>query len=383
MTDQLFEIEIPFRFVGPIQLKDGRLLGLEWPMKKLYSADGGRTWQNEGPLVNRDGTEFIGEDPVPKNMIRMTSGAIAINYWEKVPKAKGTRTLETYFRKSLDEGETWSDPVRVTRPDTPAGTTFMMQMNNGRLIVPNSYSYAQDSQNYRHNNMQISTVFYSDDEGETWDESVDSVFVGAENRGADAASAGESVIAETADGRLLMFMRTEVQRIAQSYSTDGGVHWEQGVLNSLVSSLSPIWLTRIPTTGDLLCVWNQSTSEETATGYYRSRLTSAITRDSGATWQNFRTLVCAPGSKNIGRITNPDPPGFLQSPSAMPPELDRIPPEGHRTVRHPRIRFIDDIAYVTFDDRWYNQQGEKFKDPDCRRDKWMLRAVPISWFYEE
>ena len=61
---------------------------------------------------------------------------------------------------------------------------------------------------------------------------------------------------QTTSGRLLMFMRTEMQRIAQSYSIDGGVHWEQGALNELVSSRSEIWLDRMPGSGDLLCVWN-------------------------------------------------------------------------------------------------------------------------------
>ncbi|MDP7637649.1 MAG: sialidase family protein, partial [Phycisphaerae bacterium] len=161
----------------------------------------------------------------------------------------------------------------------------------------------------------------------------------------------------------------------QSYSSDGGEHWEQGVLNSLVSSQAAVWLTRIPTTGDLLCVWNQSSAEETTTGYYRSRLTSAISTDSGATWQHFRTMASGPGVKEIDRIVDPEPPGFLES-SGVLPKLERILPEGHRTVRHPRVRFIDDMAYLVFDDRWYNQQGKKFKDP------WRLRAVPISWFYE-
>ena len=375
MTKELFEIEVPFRFVGPIRLADGRLLGFNWPLKIMYSGDGGRTWEDGGPMINRDGTEFSGKDPVVKNAIRMTSGAIAINYWEETSEGPGTRALETCFRKSTDEGKTWSDPVRVTRPHTPSVTTFMMQMENGRLILPNAYVYAQDTQKYRHNTMQISTVFHSDDEGETWAESVDSVFVGDENRGARAVSVGEPNIAETADGRLLMILGTEVQRIAQSYSSDGGEHWEQGVLNSLVSSLAAVWLTRIPTTGDLLCVWNQSSAEETTTGYYRSRLSSAISTDSGATWQHFRTMVNGPGVKELDRIVDPEPPGFLES-SGVLPDLEQMSPEGHRTVRHPRVRFIDDMAYLVFDDRWYNQQGEKFKDP------WKLHALPISWFYE-
>ena len=351
------------------------MLGFDWPLKILHSADGGRTWQNGGAMINRDGTEFTGKDPVVKNVIRMASGAIAVAYWEKLPKQIGTRHLQSYFRKSIDEGKTWSDPVQVTWPNTPTVTTFLMQMSSGRLIVPNAYVYDQETEKHIHNTMQISTVFYSDDEGETWEESADSVFVGKEYRGARVTSVEEPAIAETADGRLLMFMRTGVQRIAQSYSNDGGEHWEQGVLNSLVSSLAAIWLTRIPTTGDLLCVWNQSSAEETATGYYRSRLTSAISKDSGATWQNFRTLASGPGIKEIDRITDPEPPGFLES-SGVVPEPGRIPREGHRTVRHPRVRFIDDRAFFTFDDRWYNQQGEKTSMT------WKLRALPVSWFYE-
>ena len=86
-------------------------------------------------------------------------------------------------------------------------------------------------------------------------------------------------------------------------------------------------------------------------------------------------MVSGPGVEEIDRITDPEPPGFLES-SGVLPEAGKTPPEGHRTVRHPRVRFIDETAYFTFDDRWYNQKGEKTSMT------WKIRALPISWFYE-
>ena len=379
MTDILFEIEVPIGFVGPVRLNDGRILGLgmspDFQPNIMLSADGGRTWSNSGPMIDRAGRQFTRRRTSLMSLIRLASGALALNYWEAVAEPVGMRTHQTFFQKSLDEGKTWSDPIQVTWPNTPSNPTYLVQTRSGRLVLPNEYSYNQATQYHKHNSMKICTVLYSDDEGETWAESADSVFVGEKDRGAHIAFVEAPCIVETADGRLLMFMRTEMQRLAQSYSIDGGVHWEQGSLNALLSSRSEVWLDRIPTTGDLLCVWNQVGAEEIRTGFYRSRLSSAISKDSGATWHNFRTVVMSPGMKRVDRIVETDPPAHLTS-SGVSPEKGPFPKEGHRTVRHPRVRFIDDKAYLRYDDRRYDEPHSK----SCY-SAYKLRAMPISWFY--
>lgn len=276
MAEHLFEVDIPAGFVGPIQLVDGKLHAVDGELNAHHSTDGGRSWSSSGLLFGSGGYLPSG-GIMPQSMIRLASGAIAVNYWQQFPEPVGMREFQTCIRKTEDEGRTWSDPVQITFPNLPAYPTYLLQTRSGRLILPNEYAYKQDSRQYPHNSMKLCTTYYSDDEGDSSAESVDSVFVGEQDRGARAAFVEAPCIAETADGRLLlMFMRTEMQRIAQSYSCDGGVHWQQGEFNDLVSSRSEIWLDRMPASGNLLCVWNQVSAEETRSGFYRSRLSAAV-----------------------------------------------------------------------------------------------------------
>lgn len=61
--------------------------------------------------------------------------------------------------------------------------------------------------------MAVSTCYYSDDEGSTWNVSTENLYVWG-NDGELFGMVEAPCIAETADGRLLMFMRTEFGRIA-------------------------------------------------------------------------------------------------------------------------------------------------------------------------
>ena len=223
--------------------------------------------------------------------------------------------------------------------------------------------------------MKLCTVFYSDDDGASWSESADTVFVCEQDRGAYASFVEAPCVTETTDGRLLMFMRTEMQRIAQSYSNDGGVHWQQGIFNNLLSSRSEIWIDRLPDTGDLLCVWNQVSAEETLSGFYRSRLSAAVSEDCGASWQQLRTNVQPEGMAEVDRIPATQPPSFV-SPSGVSPESGHYPPSGQRTIRHPRVCFDDNVAYLRYDDRRYDGPATKASYYGAK-----LRALPVSWFY--
>ena len=373
--EPLFEVEVPKGFVGPIQLGDGRLLGLDGKLNLLHSADDGRTWEPSGPLPDPTNAELAGEVFQPMSVIRMASGAIAVNYWQLLPEPLGMPEVRTLFRKSEDEGLTWADPVQVTWPGTPSYPTYMIQTAAGRLILPNEYAYKQDSRRFPHNSMKLCTAFYSDDNGASWSESADSIFVCEQDRGANASFVEAPCVVETADGRLLMFMRTEMQRIAQSYSSDGGVHWEQGVFNELLSSRSEIWIDRFPDTGDLLCVWNQVSAEETLSGFYRSRLSAAVSTDCGASWQYFRTIVQTEGMAEVDRIPVSQLPSFVIA-SGVSPDKGPYPATGHRTIRHPQVRFVDDVAYLRYDDRRYDGPATKASYYGAK-----LRALPISWFY--
>lgn len=376
----LFEVEVDVGFAGPIKLKDGRLFAVHRHLEGCHSSDGGRTWESAGPLADSTKTPLRKRQKRllrPHTFIRLQSGALAITYWQGVSsKVAPLAKQACHFVKSVDEGVSWSEPVQVTWPGTPAYPTWMIQTATGRLVLANEYWYPHKSSD---SGVGICTAFYSDDEGKTWAESGDSLILRRENA-AIFDSIQVPCIAETAAGRLLMFARNEVGRIAYSYSKDGGERWTPAALTDLVSSNSEIWLTRIPATGDLLCVWNQADTGEIGTGFYRARLTSATSKDSGKTWENFRTVATSPGMKELSRIADPKPPAYLKSAGAVPPK-DLVAKEGFFMNTFPRVRFIDETAYLVYNHRVYKypERGTRWKREYNKR---RLRAFKIKWFYE-
>ena len=125
-------------------------------------------------------------------------------------------------------------------------------------------------------------ICYSEDDGRTWQHGERIAVPGPK-------SLEEPTVVELKDGRLLMYIRTKAGPIYQCFSSDRGGTWTTPEPGPLVHPTSPMQLRRIPSTGDLLCIWNNSTS-------HRYPLTAAISRDEGATWEHTRDLeVATPG----------------------------------------------------------------------------------------
>ena len=353
-------------------------------MNIFFSDDDGRVWDAGGAIVDAEGRRNY--DPAgttPHNLCRLHSGAIGLVYWQQSAADADDGSLngvnQGMFCKSSDEAQTWSAPVPISPARTPSYPTFLIQLQSGRLIVPNEYAFQQASAGDVRSEMSLFSCLYSDDEGSEWRESPDSMFV-REDEGATLHFVETPTVAETADGRLLCFMRCEMQRLAQAYSDDAGVHWSLTELNSLASSRSEVLLLRLPGTAHLLCIWNQASADEIRSGFYRSRLSSAISKNSGRTWGHFRTLVASAGIKSAARI-EPGPAKWLVSSGAVPRAPELIPPQGFRSVRAPRASVDGDTVFLVFDDRLYGRDASSPRGWKHLYMRHRLRAVPVAWFY--
>lgn len=101
----------------------------------------------------------------------------------------------------------------------------------------------------------------------------------------------EPEVVELLDGRVLMVVRNQLGTISAAWSEDGGDTWSQpGELPDIQAPEAPATLRRIPATGDLLLVWNNTDTPGIGHGGRRTPLAAAISRDDGRTWQNFRNL---------------------------------------------------------------------------------------------
>ena len=368
-----FEVTVDHRFVGPVLLKGGRLLAIDRTLEMTRSADQGRTWTSIGPLRDAAGQVIMKGNVRPWTLLRLQSGAIAVTF-DIIPPGQESglrKEAGSFFSQSRNEGKTWLPPIRVTWPGSPANPTWLIQTRKGRLVLPNEYWRTQPMDR----GLGVCTAFYSDDQGRSWQESRDSLWVW-ENGGRQQGSCEVPTVVETSDGRLLMFMRTSFQRIARSESRDGGRTWSAVKLTSLLSSNSEIFLDRLPESDTLLCVWNQASKREIETGYYRARLTSAISRDHGTTWTNFRTLASSPGQAPTTRIPAVEPIAFLKTQRAIPRESEMLAREFHMN-RAPRLRVIGESAYLIYTHRRYHYDSGKMKRTV---NQTRLRMFPVSWF---
>lgn len=150
-------------------------------------------------------------------------------------------------------------------------------------------------------------VYYSDDDGRTWKASAQ-VTVPLHRKGGWHQGvrwnhgAVEPTIAELADGRLWMIMRTSQDRHYQSFSHDGGATWTPATPSPFYGTITMPTLYRMAD-GRLLFFWSNTTplpELARADGVWEDVFTNrdaahvAISADDGRTWSGFRELLLSP-----------------------------------------------------------------------------------------
>ena len=358
------------------------------------STDGGKTWGDPRALNGEVGAA---------GMIRLRSGALAIY---------GNEKGEHFFASSDDEGKTWSRPALITRLPTfwPLYHS-MIQLSSGRLLLVGyvslmSWDEADGGMISVHPDLQYmdvsaygiwrgqkiqveghghgpemgaTIVFRSDDEGKTWTKHPGSImgwfdFQGIANGHCGQTACFEPTISETCDGNVLLIMRSTVGRLVQSIRTDGGEHWYAVTPTGLSSSESPGVLVSLPKTGDLLLVWNQLSREEIRRGHRRARLSSAISRDGGHSWEKFKTLELSEGVEDTVRV----PPEY---PLQMVRARDWVGglPDGWAYFHYPNLDVVGDSVILRY------LRGSPLlgvAEQNLQKQEPVMRVYPLQWFYD-
>ncbi len=311
------------------RLQDGRywlLFGEKNRLVGKHSKDQGRSWTETAPVRAAGGLTIPTErDHAHHSVFNLPSGGLGLVYGG--PYARAGRDGTVLFRRSGDGGRSWSTPVAVDPYFAVHRNASARVLSTGRIIVPvfrwispdpgtNLLWYggqAFPTSESGSVNLSYSWVYYSDDEGQTWHRSLSELFTLLNEMQIGAQHFEEPVLEELKDGRLLMYGRTSLGRLYQSLSEDGGVSWSTPAPTDLASSYSPCTLIRIPSTGDLLLIWNQTSEEEIKAGLVRHRLTCAVSQNEGRTWGFRRNL------ESLDEVTSIDRPKILHPWSAVGP----------------------------------------------------------------
>ena len=273
-----------------IQLKDGRMLFVythftggtsdhaNAHLAGRYSSDGGKTWTKEDvTILSNEG----GMNIMSVSMLRLINGDLALFYLRK----NSETDCIPFLRFSKDEAQTWGEPIRCI--DTTAyhvvNNDRLVQLPTGRLIFPTSlHGRTNTGMDSRGKIM----CYFSDDDGMSWSRSM-------EIANPDSVILQEPGIVELANGKMMLFCRTDAGVQYFSYSDDQGASWSPAVAGNIKSPLSPASIERIPSTGDLLLIWNNN-YKVGRDGGRRTPFNLAISKDEGKSWLKTKSIESDP-----------------------------------------------------------------------------------------
>ena len=223
-----------------------------------------------------------------------------------------------FYRRSLDDGLTWSAPREITqafeeihhrhnRERYPwrvfaTGPGHGLRLANGRLLFT---AWLSDGTGEGAHRPSAVTTLYSDDHGDNWH--TGDIVV---NDGPLCTNPSESVaveIAPTQEGlqsTVLLNIRTETPRNRRliTYSPDGISNWSEPFFHE--DLFEPVCCAGMSAYGNMVLFSNPDSSREPAPGgvfWPRRNLTLRLSRDGGRTWPE--SYIVDPGAAGYSDLS--------------------------------------------------------------------------------
>lgn len=250
---------------------------------RIHSDDQGLTWSQPEVVVKNP----AGCNVMSVSLLRLASGKLAFFYIQK----NSWHDCRPRLCLSSDDGATWSDPRPVL--DAPGyfvlNNDRVIQTAKGRLIVPLAFHRsrvgdANSSKSF--DSRGIALWYYSDDEGQTWQEADSWWALPVKSR----SGLQEPGVVELADGSLRSWCRTDQGAQWGFVSTDAGKTWSAPEPTELKSPNGPASIKRIPGSGDLLALYNDHSGKFPFPPKKRNPLVAAISSDGGKTWPDRKLI---------------------------------------------------------------------------------------------
>ncbi|MDZ4286885.1 MAG: exo-alpha-sialidase [Prosthecobacter sp.] len=271
---------LPFSHQGPfVTTGDGGILCVD-AANALHSKDEGVTWTST-PIF-RDATKFTISNE--RALLRTREGVIVAAWMnmkelKSLPKFKWGGPIEefnayilpTYVCRSLDDGKTWEEPIKLNTPWCGC-IHSMIQTKEGRIVLVGQEIIPE----WRH----ATVMFVSDDEGKTWKRS--NVLDIGQGRH-DHAGSCEGTVVERKDGTLYELLRTETGWLYEAVSRNGGLKWEDFQPSKIKSVTCCAQMARL-TDGRVALLWNHPPRHDPTSPSSRQELSIAFSEDDARTW---------------------------------------------------------------------------------------------------
>lgn len=296
---------------GPmIVLDNGCLLTVSREGKEV-SRDDGQTWSTPVPI-------YRGPCPGRHNrglLLKTGKGTILFIYGDpdtrvlRMDRRTGEVSEDTrndvWSIRSTDGGETWVDRQEISRfhdDESPYCLSLinLAQLKDGTIVVPLQLRR-------RNPNRNVITSVSSKDGGKTWIRGETVLDVGGAGMHDGLL---EPSILGLRDGRAYMLIRTNLDWLYESFSSDGGLTWTRERPTALDASSAPPYLLRLKSDRVLLA-WNRlSPSDGTEparrqglgtsrlpASWHREELSIAFSDDDCRTWNEPVVLARQKGSQ--------------------------------------------------------------------------------------
>lgn len=283
-----------------LSLNDGRIIfvfsrycGDTWDdnanadLACCYSSDDGISWSD--PQIMIEHSEEEGGNLMSVSLLRLHNGRIIMIYLAKkmLPNEEYPCFVVKY-RYSDDECQSWSQAKSLTscRYNMVVNNDRLVQLSGGRIIVPVACIMLAATPKGIGYKPVLSSLIYSDDNGESWFESCEYVYPPANSR----SGTQEPGVIELADGRLIMWMRTDLLCQYHSYSNDQGDTWTPALpWKPFPCTVTPLSIKRDPADNKLVAVWSDGDPRWGVKiipedSWDRTPFAMAISRDEGKTW---------------------------------------------------------------------------------------------------
>jgi hypothetical protein len=227
------------------------------------------------------------------SLVRASRHRIALFYLIKADLV----SCRPCVRFSDDEGDTWSEPTMIA----PASGYYVLnndrvlQYHDGRLLVATGYHRRIGETTC--SSRAIAIIFYSDDQGQTWQESDNWVLPPQFSH----TGLHEPGLVQLMDRRIMGWARTDTGCQWVFFSSDRGESWSEArPATEFLSPTSPLTIKRNPhDPARLYAAWNDhaprySLPDCEPASWRRTPLVLAVSDDDARTWQGHRVIESAP-----------------------------------------------------------------------------------------